>query len=75
MDGKVIFEGEGPFHLPAVQSATARDGGGIVLVTLHVIAPGQGPTPVPIQTAMTFRKAQELAAALTDAALKIELGK
>ena len=54
---KVIFEGEGPFGLPATQATSAAAKEASVEVTLNIVVDGQGGAPVPVRTAMTWQTA------------------
>jgi hypothetical protein len=72
--GEVSFPGEPPFHLPTAQGASATAFREIVEVTLRVIAPGHGPEPQAVRTAMTWKVARQLldsAARLTASAIDV----
>lgn len=70
---EVSFPGEPPFYLPAVQGASATALGEIVEVTLRVIAPGHGPGPQAVRTAMTWKVARQLLDQLGPAILQAEM--
>jgi hypothetical protein len=64
-----IFQGSGPFHLPAAQRAIAsgtRNNG--VSLTFYVIPPLHGPEPEAVRIQMTGSIAKELALHLIRAA-------
>ena len=65
-------EGEPPFFLGVVQSASASCANKIVQMTVYTHADGQGPRPVPIHAAMTYRMARKLADELYEAAMRLE---
>jgi hypothetical protein len=71
--GEVNFPGEPPFDLPAAQGASATAAGEIVEVTLRVIAPGHGPGPQAVRTAMTWKVARQLLDQLGPAVLQAEM--
>jgi hypothetical protein len=69
---KVIFEGDPPFHLPLVQSATAAAVDSTVELTLYALIDGQGSHPVPMRAQMTWPVAQQLAGLIYRAAMTAE---
>jgi hypothetical protein len=72
-ESEVKFLGQSPFDLPIAQSVSASSLGEIVYVTLYVIAPEQGTTPVPVRCAMQWKHARELATQLTKESLTAEI--
>jgi hypothetical protein len=68
----LIFEGLPPFDLRTLQTFSALSEGENVTLILRVIAPGQGPTPVPVHVGMTHKTATALAHQLESAALAAE---
>ena len=71
--GQVVFPGEGPFWIPAAQSAIATGGSNGVEVTLYCLIPDKGPLPHPIRVHMTFGVARNFADELMTAAVDAEL--
>ena len=69
----IIFEGLPPFDLRTWQTFSVLSEGETVTLILRVIAPGQGPIPVPVHVGMTWKTANALADQLRSAALAAEL--
>lgn len=72
-ESHVIFQGSGPFALPAAQSATKKSESETVSMTLYSLLPERGSTPVPVHVPMTVPVARHLAEDLTRAAVEAEI--
>jgi hypothetical protein len=76
MKSTVSFQGPGPFHLPAVQSATAVDhpvNG--VTITFHALIEGRGSQQDSISVQMVGSVARELARDLVRALAEGDTGR
>ena len=73
MEAHIVFAGEPPYGLPAIQHATAAAELGLVQVTLYAIVEGHGPRPLPIRAVMTSHEAALFACQLGQAATLAEL--
>jgi hypothetical protein len=62
--GQLVYLGPSPFYLERVQSASAKDVGGSVEVSVNTIVDGHGSLPVPTRFQLSVRAAEELAKAL-----------